>query len=55
MVVPSDADFAESDRSFRVIVTAGGMLHEYGSMIPQSVTLSVKSRSRSCEIAVTMA
>ena len=40
------AYFAESDRSFRVSVTDAGMLHGYGFSLPQSVTLSVKSRSR---------
>ena len=40
------AYFAESDRSLRVIVTDAGRLHGKGFSLPQSVTLSVKSRSR---------
>jgi hypothetical protein len=47
--------FAERDRRFRGIVTDAEMLHGYGLMLPQTVTLFVKSRSRFGEIAVTMA
>ena len=54
-VVFMAAYFTERDRSFREIVTDVGMLHEWGLILRQSVTLSVKSRSRSGETAVTMA
>jgi hypothetical protein len=37
-----------------VIVTDGGVLHEQGLILRHSVTLSVKSRSRLRETAVTM-
>ena len=49
------AYFAERDRCFRGIVTDGEMLHGYGLMLPQTVTLFVKSRSRFGETTVTMA
>ena len=49
------AYFAERDRSFRVSVTDFRMLHEQDFILRQSVTLSVKSRSRFGETAVTMA
>jgi hypothetical protein len=49
------AYFAERDRSFRAIVTDGGMLHEQGFILRQSVRLFMKSRSRFRETAVTKA
>jgi hypothetical protein len=49
------AHFAERDRQFRVMVTDAEMLHGYGVMLPQTVTLFVKPRSRCCETAVTVA
>jgi hypothetical protein len=49
------AYFAQRDRWFRAIVTDGEAVQGYGFMLPQSVTMIMKSRSRYGETVVTMA